>query len=490
MKMAITFEKVPANATASGVFIEENAQFDASSVFLNQKVLFLGHALETSAAEKNTARRITSAAQAKEIYGEGSQLALMAETAFGVSQNIEVYMVSIAEAQAATASVYTLDMTSVSTAPGTVYFYIGGVRISVVVTVGMSKADFFAAVIDQVTADVPFTVTVDEENTLLTLTSKWKGLSSNDLSVLLSPYDDENSSMPAGLVLTLVKTVSGAGEVNLVTALDNLGGEYYTKVVLPFTDNASLAAFSTAAERRIEPDFKRPFHAFVGSIRAYDDQLTWVSGLNYRFIVPCYVEASPTPAFLIAANSAMVSAVNDNVTPGRPFKNLVLSEVLRSPQSDYAYSAANALELAGSSVCYTNPSNQVVILDLVTSYKRTNEGIADDTWRYPEVLSLYQNKSYMIDNTFNSGIYTRAVFVDDEAVTDVDYAVRPVTVKNEMIGLVDTWVLRAWSKNRDQVVSTIEVELASASRINIALIDNMVLGGRIIAVRFGFELGV
>ena len=80
--------------------------------------------------------------------------------------------------------------------------------------------------------------------------------------------------------------------------------------------------------------------------------------------------------------------------------------------------------------------------------------------------------------------------VDDEAVVDVDYAVRPSLVKQYIVRLMDDlWIPYGLSKDRQEIIDslTAEIDGSNASRINLSFVDKMAAGLRIIAVKHNWR---
>src|SRR5690554_4148157 len=100
--MSITFSEVPANATASGTFIEQEAvRRTAAAGPIPQRIMLIGQPDSSYTPEFNVLKQITSVGQARTLYGNGSQLAIMAEAAFKTAGTVDVFAVPVEDDSAA-----------------------------------------------------------------------------------------------------------------------------------------------------------------------------------------------------------------------------------------------------------------------------------------------------------------------------------------------------------------------------------------------------
>jgi phage tail sheath gpL-like len=92
-----------------------------------------------------------------------------------------------------------------------------------------------------------------------------------------------------------------------------------------------------------------------------------------------------------------------------------------------------------------------------------------------------------LDQLFNGSKYLQAIVVDDDSITNLSYVVRPKSVKQDIIKLIDElWMPLALSKQRDDIVENIVTEINSANptRIDCFIPDILAAGLRIVAVRY------
>ena len=176
--------------------------------------------------------------------------------------------------------------------------------------------------------------------------------------------------------------------------------------------------------------------------------------------------------------------------PARPFKTLPFINAKAGFEVDgNDYNDRDALEKNGSAVTVIDITRTVRVYDFVTTYTENAQGAADDAYRWTVTMTNIQAKMYSVNTVFLSAPYDRAIVIDDDSVTAKPYAVRPKTVRASLRSLIDDlWMVQAWSKNREDIVNSIDAEIdaGNGGRINAQINDSIALGGRIFAISYNF----
>ena len=486
----ITFAGVSNAAAASAVFVEQvPVRRSTGSPTLQRRVLIIGQYDKSKSPDVNKARLITSEAQAAELYGRGSVLAAMLGVQLQHAGGVPVYALPVADAAAGIKAVGSVTITGAATEVGTVSLYIAGVRVPVAVASGDNAAAVAAKIRDAVTAnlDLPVVATVNTANSdRVVLTARHAGTVGNDIAVSVNLAEGEK--LPAGLAAVTVDlgaTTAGANDPSLTNALENLGGLWYTDIVMPYRSTEALTAIESSGRTRAGAGVKRPFLAFVGYTGSYVDYLTAVKARNSQWVSWIPVHGSQTPAYLIAASAATVFSASQQATPGRPAKGLILPGVRASENNEQAYAQRDTAIKSGGSYTQNGTGGAVMLGDLATTKTTDAGGAITDEWRFAVTIPNLQFKINALEQTFLRPPFARAVVVADDGPPAPEYGVRPRTAKAYAIALIDDWVSRGLSTGRDAIVknTVAEIDASNAGRINLSIPDTFAAGLRITAIK-------
>lgn len=485
----ITFEGISTNSKASGVFVEEkNVQRSFASLVAPQTILILGQYNSGKSPTANVPVRIYNKEEAWDKYGRGSLLARLSEKVFlGNRGETEVWTCPLADDGSGVSAEAEIAISGTASAAGVLSITVGDRIISATITSGMTATNAATALKNAINADLDCMFTADSTAGDVTLTSRHKGLFGNDYQVFLNPRNTD--STPAGLTVSVTQTASGATNPLIATALENMGDKFYTVIVSPYNDSTNLTTLNTVGITRISPSVKRPFISFVGYNKNKADYITALGSLNSQFIctIPTF-ETLYTPSFELAAEIAGNFARIQLATPNRPVKEISLSGIsCKTNFVNFTYSEKNDVVLAGGSWFKISPENQLIVGDLVTTRTTNSSGALEEDWRFAETIANLQTKIYSLDQLFNGSKYLQAIVVDNDSITNLSYVVRPKSVKQDIIQLIDElWIPLALSKQRDDIVNNIttEINAGNATRIDCFIPDILAAGLRIVAVKY------
>lgn len=489
----ITFSKVPSNATASGVFIEN--EYIRSSVpgAFQQRVAVLGQYNSGFTPSNDSPYAATSSAQVASLFGHGSSLHRMSIKIFDNLGLSGVFVDFFPLAAGTGASTSSVTVTGTATSSGKISLYVAGDRVSVSVDAGAGEAAIASAINSAITSNISLPVTSSVSSNVVTLTSKNVGLSQNQITVKQNLEIGDSDLSPSGISVVITAMTGGTADPSISTALSNFSNTFYTVVACPFNSDTTLDVLEAFGETRISPEVKKPFIGIVGYADTRENLLTFLDSRNSPWTTVFPVSGSPTPPCEIAAAVVGVVASSSQSEPARPFKNLPVLSISPGALSEWSYTEKNQIELSGGSVSYVDSSGIVRIGDLVTTYTKTPLGADDDAWRFTVTISNIQVKISSIDSMFLSPPFDRAVIVDDASVTGKEFAVSPKRVKSYIIDLIDRlWIPQAWSKNRDSIVAGVQVEIDAQNpgRLNVLIPDVLAVGLRVVAVKYQWSFSV
>lgn len=485
---AISFSQVPANAYASGVFVEQehiNRTVEAGPI--TQRVLLIGQANTGKTVDPAVIQPITSLAQARSRYGNGSMLALMAERALAVMGSVELFASAFGDSDMTepTAAVGTIVITGASTSAGVLSLYIAGQRVLVSVANETAATDIATAVAAAINANVNLPVTATSSTGTVTLTAKFKGIAGNQITVRQNVVSTDSDSSPTGATVVCTDLSTGAGEPDISETLDAMGNVWYTTIGCGYISTTAYGKLKGKGDVLADPIEKKMFVSFMGSVLDYDDYISLLGDLNSQWVSVCNVPLSESPAFEIAASVSGAASRGAQSDPARPARSLVLSGI-RGANEGWTYTMRNAAVIAGGGTTITGADDSVAIDDLVTTLTTDSLGNLEDAWRFVETVYNIQSKIFQLDTTFSASPFARAVVVDDASVTAKPYAIRPKTVKAFAVQLVDNWIAEGWSRERDAIVSGIvaEIDAGNPGRINLLIPDVIAAGLKVVAVKY------
>ena len=484
----ITFTEIPTNAAASAVFVEQEAvQRSVGSVAIPHKFLIFGQYNSGKTPTDDVAQLVLNKEDAWTRYGRGSLLAAQFEAAQAVFGGIvPIYAMPLADDGGAVVATGTIVVTGTATAVGTLAVYVGGKRIAVAVAVGDAATDVGDLIAAAINADLDLPATAVNAVGTVTFTVRWGGESGNRVKLEVNRLDTD--ALPAGITTVVTDiggVVAGATDPDATTAFANLGAVWYTEVAYPYQGDTEILIMEASGAARVNALVRRMFAGFVGYTDTYANFLTALTSRNSEWTTYIPVHGSSTPAYVIGAAGAAVYALVQQNTPGRPAKSKVVPGVLAADGNSLTYGEQNAAVLAGGSTTRNLSDGRVALIDLVTTRTETDLGAALDDWRFTLIIGNLQFKSFAIETLFLASPFDQGIVLSDTDVGGPTYGIRPKTVKTFGIALVDDWISRGLSTDRDTIVAgvTAEIDSGNPGRINLLIPDIASAGLRIVAVK-------
>src|SRR5580765_3997686 len=207
--MPISFANVPANIKVPLYWVEVDPSMAGLST-INLKALLVGIMTTDGEATADTPVPIGSQAQADLAFGPGSELAQMFHGYYANNFANEVWGLPVVEPVAASAATGAITITSPPTEAGTIHLYIAGVHVPMNVMT-TDTADTIASAIadaintfDETIGKLSLPVSATAAAGVVTLTSHFKGVNGNEITVQLNYYGAVGSEFtPVGLGITL-----------------------------------------------------------------------------------------------------------------------------------------------------------------------------------------------------------------------------------------------------------------------------------------------
>jgi len=449
--------------------------FSETTPNLPMRVAIIG---EANAANQSTldtdGQAITTAQQAGEAFGYGSPIYHIMRILRPISGTgiggIPTIVYAQDEAAGATAKVVEVAATGVANANGTHTVVIGGRQgvdgeiYDININVGDDAAAIAQKIEDAVNNVLGSPVIAAANPYVCNLTTKWKGLTANELSV--SVLTNGNS---LGITYAVSVIAAGSGTPSIAPALAQFGNEWVTIVVNSYgTVNAvmdALEAFNGIADPnsptgRYSGIIFKPFIAITGSIA--DDP----SAITDARKAQMTIAIAPAPlsagfSFEAAANMTALVARTAQDTPhldvnARSYPDMPTPASIGSMA---VYLNRDAIMKKGcSTVDKVNGVYQVQ--DFVTTYHPVGE--IPPQFRYSRNLMLDWNVRFGYFLLEQSNVVDH-VIANDADVVNATRVIKPKRWKGILFGYADGLALRGLVADPDFMKDSLVVNLSTVN---------------------------
>jgi phage tail sheath gpL-like len=392
--MTIPFKNIPSTLRVPLFYAEvDNSQANTSQQ--SQRALIIGQ-VTAAAIAAGTVPNVPTMSQgvndAAAVCGVGSLLHLMTQ-AYRLNDTFgEVWYLPLADDAGATPAVGSITITAAATANGTLYLYIGGVRIAQPVLSTQTAAQVASALAATINATSGLPVTAVAASNAVSLTAINKGPTGNDIDLRLNYLGTRGGEvLPVGLLVSIASMGSGATAPSLTTALANLSNLTFDFIVSPYTDTTSLDALKTLLNDttgRWSWSTQLYGHFFAAARGTVGTLTTLGTGRNDQHGSIMGFNDSPTPNWIWAAALAGAAATSLRADPATPLQTVAIQGVLAPPlQSRFLLTDRNVLLYDGISTFSVGDDGTVYIENLITTYQKNAFGAADNS--YLEIETMF-----------------------------------------------------------------------------------------------------
>ena len=491
----VSFNLIPIDVRKPGNYIEiDNSRAFNGLSGLPTKVLVIGQKTSAGTVNELEPTLTLTADQAKKYFGAGSQLANMCERLIDAmpGPGIEIRAIAQDDADGASAASGNILFGGTITAAGTLYLYIAGRRITVGVASYDTPADVATNVVAKITAetDLPVSAAVNgSTDEQVDLTAKNKGLEANLIDVRVNYYDDEE--LPAGLTATITALTSGSGNPDIADVFSTIGDEWYTDIVVPYTDTANLTELKSELESRFGPMAMIDAHAYVGLADTHANLITEGQSHNSPHVSFAPADSSPTPHYEWAAAFGAVGSFYGKQDPARQLRTVKLPGIL-PPKVTKRFTATEQELLLrnGMSTWYVDADGAVRLDRLITSYRENALGAADPSYLDFTTVKTVTYLRYDT-NTYIALRYPNWKLADDGTnFARGQNVVTPNTIRASLIARFKQWEEQGLVEDIDQFKADLIVERDAndPNRINSLIPPNIVNNLRVFAGLLQFRL--
>jgi len=485
--------------------------FSTTSPNLPQSVNILSEGNDANQGTMPTAGTlVTTAQQAGQLYGYGSPIyhilrILLPLQGVGL-QGIPVNVFACPKAGGSTAKVIDITPSGVATGNGVHTLVISGREgldaqfYNLNIKQGDSTAEITAYIADAVNAVLGSPVSASDTSYEATLTSKWSGLTANEISVSV---DTGNNAL--GISYSIVTATAGAGTPSISSALNQFGSAWNTIVINGFSTNSSVMSALEAFNGIPDPNnptgryagiIMKPVIVLAGS--TLDDPSTITNTgthPNNVTIAICPAPGSLGFSFEAAANVCALYANQAQNSPQLDIAGQSYPDMPTPTQQQWAtasmstWNGRQAICLAGSSTVDV-VTGAYVMQDFITTYHPVGEN--PPIYRYVRDLNIMWNIrfSYYLNEQLH--VVGHVIAGNNDIVT-ADNVVRPKDWKGQLFDLAVQWVANGWITDAAFTQSSIIVSLSSTNQNRIDTTFNVKISGfaRITATTatVGFNFG-
>lgn len=393
MSETISFNEIPYDWRVPGTYIEVRPSTSGAGLAsYPRRVLLLGVQHGDTPAVSLRPFRITRETDALALTGRGRAISGMISRFLQANTTTELWGMLCPPPAGSVQATATLTVTGTATNAGTIAFYAGGRRLAVPVADAATAATAAAALAAAVNADADCLVSAAVTPPgILTLTCKELGTPGNqvDFSFNLLAGD----AFPPGLGFALALGTAGAGDPDMIQALAAIAGDWFTDLVLPWTDEATLAPLRDELTRRYQAMGKLDMRAHLGLADTFGNLSAKgaAQGTAGKLLDFWGADGSPSPPWEWAASAAGVMSFQLTNDPARQLRGLALPGIVApQPALRFTPEERDGLLRSGISTWSALADNSVVIERAITACITNELGVLDASWldvMTPETLS-------------------------------------------------------------------------------------------------------
>ncbi|QHP82396.1 phage tail protein [Pectobacterium odoriferum] len=366
----VEFYEIGSSIRKPGKYFEFNTRLAVRTLPSNQqKVLLVAQMLSSGTATPLNAVNVFSDEEAATLFGRGSMAHLMAAEAIGCNSYLQLQIIGVSDAGAATAATGALTLTGTATASGTVSAFVGVTRVDVAVSADDTAATVAAALNTAIAQKTVLPVTATVTTGVVTLTAKNKGLAGNDITLRIA-------STATGLTAAATSMTGGDIDPDIAPALAAVFAAGHNIIVSPYATQAALTALRTHLDNVSDPLEQRGAIGVAGWPKSLSTGSTLASSINNGRITAGWHNGSvKTPAQIAAAYAAVIASEED---PARPLNTLAMNTLDvtalsarpgRNEQENALYNGLTPFEIG--------PGDSVQIVRAISTYTKNADGVDD-----------------------------------------------------------------------------------------------------------------
>ena len=475
--MAIAFTQIPAGLLVPGQYQEIDNSLAGETGDI-KTALIVGVKTKTGKAPAGVPVNVVSASQAAEACGYGSPAAIMAASFLSINKTERLYVLPIDEPAAGTAWKKEYTVEAANAGAGSVMLTVNGRGVWAAVSAGLTADKIAAAIVAACNGleNNPIEATADGAGKI-TFSSIYKGVAGNKNTL-------EVKSLAAGVTVKAGTKTDGAGVADLSKLPEMLGAKRWNYIVFDFDDAAALKILSEELESRYSATRQIGGRAFValsgkvGSATEAGSILAQAAKINSPHI--CLIprgEAVSLPcewASRFAASACRILADD-------PSANTYDTKVAGlGADSEYDFDTRQKLLEAGVATWRLDPTGNVLIERLVTSYTENMDGGRDTSYLDIQVVETVDAVRTYINAEAKKRFKTWKLASTDENFGAGAKVMTPGIWRSFLADLYQTVFIgqKNWCQDFESYKASILVEVKAGSKTRLEYRHRPVLIGQ------------
>jgi phage tail sheath gpL-like len=291
--------------------------------------------------------------------------------------------------------------------------------------------------------------------------------------------------------LVVGRLSGGAGNPDIMPLIAALGDEWWTDIIIPWTDAANLNAIETEASRRFGPMVMQDVHIWTAAEGGLSAMSTLGSSRNSPHLTIFAQHWSLSPCWIWAASCAAVAIYNLAIDPARPLQTLAVPGLLPPLAGMRAdFSTRNLLLRDGISTYRVDDGGRVVIERVITTYQTNAFGADDTSFLDIETLKSLAYLRYDLRNYLSVTFPRHKLADDDSALATAPNTVTPKTMQAHLIARYMLWRDLGLVEAPDTFKNDVRVERdeTDPNRLNCLLPPDLINQLRITAAQIQYLL--
>jgi phage tail sheath gpL-like len=431
---------------------------------LPYEALLIGSMRSTGSATASVLVRVTSVAQARTLFGAGSQLHLMVRAFFENNKVIPLYCIPLADHASGVAATKTLTYSGTATEDGTFYLYVGGKRIAVAVSSGdaatavASAANAAFALIQ----DLPMGSGVS--SAVQTLTALNDGVEGNDIDVRFN-YN-ETEKFPSGISCAIATGTSGATNPDITSAITAMGDRWFQIICMAYQDTTNVGLLEDELEDRFGELRQIPGQAYIAINKTVGNAVTYGEARNSPHLRICDFYGIPWTTFEWASAWCAVESLSAQEDPALPLFNQRIRGLGALPPAHSAQriiTENDQLLHAGIST-FKSEGGKLYIQRSITAYQTNAAGASDESYLEAETMFTLMFMRYDVVTQFKIA-FPRAKLADDSIkLKATGKIVTPSVAKSKLIQIARGWEEKGLLENVEQFINNLSVSRNTSDR--------------------------
>jgi phage tail sheath gpL-like len=368
--------QIPANLLVPGQYEEiDNSLAGAQGDI--KKVLIMAYKTAAAPAAAGKPVQVLTAAKAAELCGYGSPAAVMAGAFLSINKIEECWILPVAEPGAGTAWRKSFSITANAAGEGAVNITVNGKTLAAAVGAGDTAAQIAAAIAARINSEENLPVEASAEEGVVTVSALVKGTGGNRNTVSVT-------TAVSGVGVIPGSETAGTGTGNLAALFPGLGGTRYHYFLSDFDDPANIAALAAELESRYGALRQIGGRAFIalsgeaGSATEEGSLIAQAEAVNSPHIVliPRLDNAQLPGEWAARFAAPAIRRLADD-----PAANTydIQADGL-SAEAELDFDTRQKLLEAGIATWRLDPTGNVLIERLVTSYTENSDGGRDTSY--------------------------------------------------------------------------------------------------------------